>query len=296
MPNAEKYAFLKKNVSVKFYSLTNFHVRPAICAWERTSPKKYPVGPWQLTNYVVHFILDGEGICTYQNKKYVVEKGAIFAIAPGKTVAYMQNPENPWRSIWFELTGSDCALLFEQSGLGDGIFIRKVSDYGKFATLFLDAMDECKIKEDPYGFFLMGNVYRIFAELAEEFGNQNDREPSNSQLVERIIDYVDKNYGNDISPGKIAKNFFISPQYLARLFQREIRMTPSAYLTSVRLSKAAEMLSNGNFTVSSISESVGFSNPYYFSEVFKKKYLVPPARYRAMQRAENDGRPSDDET
>ena len=73
-------------------------------------------------------------------------------------------------------------------------------------------------------------------------------------------------------------------------------MTPSAYLTSVRLSKAAEMLSNGNFTVSSISESVGFSNPYYFSEVFKKKYLVPPARYRAMQRAENDVRPSDDET
>ena len=193
-------------------------------------------------------------------------------------------------------SGSDCALLFEQSGLGDGVFIRKVSDYGKFATLFLDAMDECKIKEDPYGFFLMGNVYRIFAELAEEFGNQNDREPSNSQLVERIIDYVDKNYGNDISPGKIAKNFFISPQYLARLFQREIRMTPSAYLTSVRLSKAAEMLSNGNFTVSSISESVGFSNPYYFSEVFKKKYLVPPARYRAMQRAENDVRPSDDET
>ena len=62
-------------------------------------------------------------------------------------------------------------------------------------------------------------------------------------------------------------------------------MSPQAYLTSVRLSKAAEMLANENFTISSISESTGFASPYYFSEVFKKKYLVSPAKYRAREQA-----------
>ena len=233
----------------------------------------------------MHFILDGEGVCYYENKKYVVEKGAIFAIAPGKTVSYMQNPENPWRSIWFEINGSDCGTLFEQSGLGNDVFVKTVSDYDKFAAMFLSAMNDGNLNEDPQGFIMLSNLYRIFAEIAAEFASARSQKTIKTQLVEKIVDYIDKNYGNDISAGTIAKTFFVSPQYLSRIFRREIKRSPQAYLTSVRLSKAAEMLANGNFTISSISESTGFASPYYFSEVFKKKYLVSPAKYRAREQA-----------
>lgn len=285
MIDDKKYTFLQKNVCVKFYSLTDYHIRPVVCAWERTSPRKYPVGPWKLTNYIVHFILDGEGVCYYENKKYVVEKGAIFAIAPGKTVSYMQNPENPWRSIWFEINGSDCGTLFEQSGLGNDVFVKTVSDYDKFAAMFLSAMNDGNLNEDPQGFIMLSILFRIFAEIAAEFASARSQKTIKTQLVEKIVDYIDKNYGNDISAGTIAKTFFVSPQYLSRIFRREIKRSPQAYLTSVRLSKAAEMLANGSFTISSISESTGFASPYYFSEVFKKKYLVSPAKYRAREQA-----------
>lgn len=285
MIDEKEYSFLTKNVCVKFYSITDYHVRPVVCAWERTSPRKNPVGPWKLSNYVVHFILDGEGVCYYENKKYIIKKGAIFSIAPGKTVTYMQNSKKPWRSIWFEITGSDCGTLFEQSGLGSDVFVKVVSDYEKFASMFLQAMNSCNLNEDPQGFIILSHIYRIFGELATEFASDSAQKFIKSQLVEKIVDYIDKNYGNDISAGTIAKAFFISPQYLARIFHHEIKMSPQAYLTSVRLSKAAEMLANGTFTVSSISESVGFSNPYYFSEMFKKKYLVSPKKYRLREQS-----------
>lgn len=237
MIDDKKYTFLQKNVCVKFYSLTDYHIRPVVCAWERTSPRKYPVGPWKLTNYIVHFILDGEGVCYYENKKYVVEKGAIFAIAPGKTVSYMQNPDNPWRSIWIEINGADCGTLFEQSGLGSDVFVKTVSDYDKFAEMFLNAMNDGNLNEDPQGFIMLSNVYRIFAEIAAEFASIGSQKTIKTQLVEKIVDYIDKNYGNDISAGTIAKTFFVSPQYLSRIFRREIKTSPQAYLTSVRLAK-----------------------------------------------------------
>ena len=197
----------------------------------------------------------------------------------------MQNPDNPWRSIWIEINGADCGTLFEQSGLGSDVFVKTVSDYDKFAEMFLDAMNAGNLNEDPQGFIMLSNVYRIFAEIAAEFASSGSQKTIKTQLVEKIVDYIDKNYGNDISAGTIAKTFFVSPQYLSRIFRREIKTSPQAYLTSVRLSKAAEMLANGNFTISSISESTGFASPYYFSEVFKKKYLVSPAKYRAREQA-----------
>ena len=44
------------------------------------------------------------------------------------------------------------------------------------------------------------------------------------------------------------------------------------------------MLINSNLSINIIAESVGFSNPYYFSSVFKKQYLFSPKRYRIVQR------------
>jgi AraC-like DNA-binding protein len=43
------------------------------------------------------------------------------------------------------------------------------------------------------------------------------------------------------------------------------------------------MLVNTTLPINAIAEAVGFSNPYYFSLVFKKAYLFSPKRYRIVQ-------------
>ena len=59
--------------------------------------------------------------------------------------------------------------------------------------------------------------------------------------------------------------------------------TPSTYITTIRLKHAAQMLVNTTLPINAIAEAVGFSNPYYFSSVFKKEYLFSPKRYRIVQ-------------
>lgn len=281
--NYSNYKFLTKNNFVKYYIIDNDVLCPLVCAYEKSPPNKRQVGPWKLQRYVVHFILSGEGFYFYNNQKTTIKKGDIFAIIPNKTVAYIQNPENPWVSIWFEFTGSECMPLFKSVGLNEHNLVRSVKNFDVFQTLFLDLIQNSVDNKDPNGYITIGKIYEIFGKLQEENSFDNDKQ-TNEDLIKNIMNYIHLNYSYDISSNSIAKYFFISPQYLARIFNKRIGMSPTAYITSIRLKHAAQMLTNTNLSINSISEAVGFSNPYYFSSLFKKSYLYSPKRYRTIQK------------
>ena len=283
-----KYPFLAQDICVKFYSTNFTHINPCVCAFERTSPTKYPVGPWKLSKYVIHFVLDGYGSCEYDGKKMTIEPGSIFSIVPNVLVSYKQIPSNPWRSVWIEIIGSECAEIFKKIGLGDSVFIRKVEDFDKFSNLFLNIMNDCNNTSDPNGYIFLSHLYNIFYYIEKEFGTEKNKVRQRNKLIDNIIHYIDNNYNNKISAVTIAKEFYISSQYLAKLFKKELKTTPTNYVTTVRLEKAAFLLSNTSFSIANISDLVGFSNPFYFTNQFKKKYIVSPKRYRNLSNNQNN--------
>ena len=72
--------------------------------------------------------------------------------------------------------------------------------------------------------------------------------------------------------------------YLRKLFQREMGVTPLQYLNSLRLHTAADALLSAEGTAGSVTEIArmcGFREPLYFSRMFKKKYGLSPTHYAA---------------
>lgn len=72
--------------------------------------------------------------------------------------------------------------------------------------------------------------------------------------------------------------------YLRKLFQREMGVTPLQYLNNLRLYTAAEALLNAegaSGSVTEIARMCGFREPLYFSRMFKKKYGLSPTHYAA---------------
>ncbi|MDO4565100.1 MAG: helix-turn-helix transcriptional regulator [Clostridia bacterium] len=72
----------------------------------------------------------------------------------------------------------------------------------------------------------------------------------------------------------------LSPAYFSTLFKRETGMSFTSYVTTVRMEKAAELLKNTDDKTYRIAELIGFSDPNYFSYVFKKYYGVTPTKFR----------------
>lgn len=105
--------------------------------------------------------------------------------------------------------------------------------------------------------------------------------PAYLQVMSRIIE---TRYAEDITLDLLSAQVGKSKFHLSRAFREHYQMSPGAYLTSVRLTRAAELLTGTDLPVREIGQQVGFANNAYFTARFKEKYGHPPREYRFMNR------------
>ncbi len=99
--------------------------------------------------------------------------------------------------------------------------------------------------------------------------------------------YVQLNYADrELNLEKVADSMKLNSNYLSRLFKKEKGENFSDYLTDVRMEKAKELLGGTKLKTYRIAEEVGYGDPHYFSQVFKKRYGMVPAEYRRKMTAE----------
>lgn len=97
-----------------------------------------------------------------------------------------------------------------------------------------------------------------------------------SQIISNISNY-------EFKLDNAMKDMTGSPDYLRKLFKKEIGMTPLEYLTAKRVEYAKTLLETKGqkyLKIQDIALMVGFSDPYYFSRVFKKATGVSPEGWK----------------
>lgn len=99
--------------------------------------------------------------------------------------------------------------------------------------------------------------------------------------VKKIISYLTENYEHKISLDQIARNMYLSPVYISKIFKEETGESPINYLIKIRLEKAKEILTNEeNLSIKEVAGRVGYEDVYHFSKLFKKYYGIAPLYYR----------------
>ena len=102
-----------------------------------------------------------------------------------------------------------------------------------------------------------------------------------TNLWERILRYVEKNYDKKITAQDVCSEFFISLRTLYNVFMSNAGETFTEYITKLRIEKAKELLLNTSLPISAIAEKIGVNNPYYFNKMFKKRTGIAPMNYRS---------------
>lgn len=106
-------------------------------------------------------------------------------------------------------------------------------------------------------------------------------ESDSNRIIESITNYIRQNFNDEtLSIRTIAEHVFLSPNYLCALFKRETGNTIYQYITDVRIDKAKEYLKNGSVKPYEVAAKVGYSDPKYFSKVFKKEVGLVPSEFR----------------
>lgn len=116
--------------------------------------------------------------------------------------------------------------------------------------------------------------------------NQLEVIKGNSDIQEErmieIMTYLQTHYLT-VTLEDLSEKFFLTTQYLSKYIKEKSGMTFGENVKKIRMKKACTLLRNGNMTVETISESVGYQNVEHFTRLFKKAYGVTPLQYRKQK-------------
>lgn len=113
------------------------------------------------------------------------------------------------------------------------------------------------------------------------------RKSYNEKLKNDLLSYLEENYADpDVYGKSVAEHFSISEKYLSTFFREQTGVGFSSYLENLRLTQAAQLLDNSQFTVNEIANMVGFNSPNTFYKAFRRMYGIAPTAYRNTPKAQ----------
>lgn len=102
-------------------------------------------------------------------------------------------------------------------------------------------------------------------------------------IADKVRRMLYAEYGNpELNISYMANRLFLSRAAVYRLFAEKIGMSPMAYLTKIRMERAAYLLASTGSSIGSVGEAVGIPDQAYFSKLFKAQFRVSPREYRRM--------------
>jgi len=101
-----------------------------------------------------------------------------------------------------------------------------------------------------------------------------------SPLTTNILNYINANYQQDISLKQLAEEFYVSPNYISKLFNKEMERGLLDYVNEIRVSKAKQLLKEYHYKIYEVAEMVGFNSQVHFNIVFNKHVGMTPKEYR----------------
>ncbi|MDO4620414.1 MAG: helix-turn-helix domain-containing protein [Lachnospiraceae bacterium] len=109
---------------------------------------------------------------------------------------------------------------------------------------------------------------------------ENAKDEETTSLVDKARRYIMDNYRRDITLDEVSRQVDISPYYFSKLFKQEAGQNFIEFLTQIRMNKAKELLGNSSLSIKEICAESGYSDPNYFSRIFKKQEGITPREYR----------------
>lgn len=144
--------------------------------------------------------------------------------------------------------------------------------------------------EKMYKYWHLGNfsdkikckalIYSIYSEIAKSVFSLYVPRDRRKQ-IEELSTFISKNINNpDLNVKMLSNICNISEVHLRRIFSHIYHTSPIKFITSLRIKKAKELLSQESIAISEISLQCGFKNQYYFSKIFKAEINMTPTEYR----------------
>ncbi len=139
-------------------------------------------------------------------------------------------------------------------------------------------------KKNEFDDILHASYVQIILARTLPFLVLTDKGSGESGLVDKIVTYISTHYMEEVTLTSMARDLFMNPFALSRVFSEVFHMNFNRYLNLTRLEYSRNMLEETDKTVTEICLEAGFGSQRSFNRVFQEEQHMTPLQYRRFSR------------
>jgi AraC family transcriptional regulator of arabinose operon len=269
----------------------NFHIGDDLFSIQymmRTGSNSMP-RPHEHPFFELYYLLNGERVYFMNGNVYTVRKGDLMFIHPHVLHSTASSDKLIFERILVNFSQAfieegDFHLTKILQEINSGLMRIPAEEQGEVERILNAMIYECQRAEIHYSSYVRSLLNELLIRLHRISLQTQAQEPEEQHpmfhLVSEIAQYINANYDKKITLEQVAKEFYISPSYLSRIFKRLTGFHFREYILVVRIREAQKRLVNTTDSVQMIAEQTGFGHIAHFNKTFKRLSGTTPLRYR----------------
>lgn len=106
------------------------------------------------------------------------------------------------------------------------------------------------------------------------------RKFKNKLNLDEVRQYIERNFSEQVTLEQLAKAFFVSKEYLSKVFKQEYGHNVTDFIRHLRMDKARQRLMDAHISIKAVAEMTGYEDVSHFYRVFRKHFGIAPGEMR----------------
>lgn len=240
--------------------------------------------------YQFEYVTGGKGYIEIEGKVTTVTEGDLFFINKDVPRIVYSDKDDPMKKIYVSASGKFVDGIVDAYNMTLPLIVCRVDVYEhlqKILQIVKKAEAYTPQVSDEIGDEILKIVRKIYYENAE-----GKRTLDKSNIAESIMSYIEWNFSHKFTIEDMMNTFYLGKTQLIKHFKDRYGTTPMKYVQDKRIEVSKHYLKNTDVPISTIHDSIGFSDAKYFSVAFKASTGMSPREYRNKYKAKFEVRNS----
>ena len=228
------------------------------------------------SDYQLIYVEQGTLALIEGEEEITLTSGGFVLYRPGEPQNYCQKGGVCY---WVHFTGTQAEELLRDAGLSTTHYFQG-KRHEAVVTRFFEKLIFHYARRAPLRKITLCSDLIALLSVLGGLIQEPSAELTRDERLRPIVLQMHRDYAKPIDLDAYAEVVGLSRGRFLHLFKAVMGVSPYAYILDLRLSHGAELLLTSSDPISAISFAVGFSDPLYFSRLFKKKYAISPEKFR----------------
>lgn len=270
--------------------LNNFSASPILQQLYLTDIGFYPAAAGHYVHrekgaaeWILIFCTQGRGQVVFDGTTWPVTRGTMVLLPPAKAHTYYADADQPWDIFWVHFAGDHVDDYLPQEAASESIVVQTRTDHEDMAMLMSQFWEMIRTLSGGFSYaavFYAAQILSATLAYLSFHSPQAQTTPIGNEHVTQAIQYVYDHLDSKVSLHVLAAQVNVSPSYLNRVFQANVGSSVTQFVTKIKVQQAEHYLIDSTLSIQQIAQRLGFSDPYYFSRVFKRNVAISPRTYR----------------